>query len=1109
MNATQCPTVAELADFHLGNLPPDRLDAVGVHVEACADCERWLEERDALTDDALIAVKSITSVISPTVGLDGGPPAGRPATPLTGTIIGGFEVLEELGRGGMGVVYRAWHPRLRRIVALKVLSSGELAGESERRRFLAEAEAIARLRHPNIVQIFEVGEWVSAAGAVLPFLALEFVDGGNLPRHTANRPQPAGVAAAWVTTLARAVQHAHENGVIHRDLKPSNVLLTADGQLKLCDFGVAKLASGPELQTRTGLLIGTPEYMAPEQAGEAQRVGPAADVWALGAILYSLLTGRPPFSAPDGLSVLRRLQQDDPLSPRHLQPGIARDLETICLKCLRKEPGHRYETAGQLADDLDRFRQGITVIARPTGLAERGWKWVRRRPGTATALASLLVLLFVGLPATTYLWLKTEGARRETGAALEQADAALYFSRIALAQRGLSQGDLSQARLMLEGSEPAAPGAPDRRGWEWHYLRAQASLGHRPGMRHEFNQWSWVYDVAWSPDGRRLVSTAAPVGSEGSGELKFWDVDSGRCDATVAVDRGGLRTVAWHPDGRSIVTGGRDGRILQWDLSASPPAPRELWRETATGETVNRLRFSPDARLLAAGTSHRLRIRDLATKADVLLADGWTCESLAFRPGSGSSTRRIVAGRFALESPVRMWDIPPSGPAAEITQPPGQEHCAAVAFGEGKSDGLISTARGWLGDVDIRDQAGKSPPTRLWGQRSKVAALAVSKDGRLAAGNELGAVQLWDAATGQPEFLYGAHTTGVLALAFSPDGTRLASSGKDGDICIHDVTRDPRGLSLRATSTGWGEHLGGMALTPDGRTVVAVSQLDQKVYRYDIESGRRTSTTAVPLSQKIEVPRHDQALRPDGERLAAPDPEHPETLVLYDTRDGRRLAALAGHERKPTSVAWSRDGRVLASCCPVDTSKYVIRLWDPESGEETGRLDVAGERVTWLALSDDGRQLAASTFASTVASLEGDTPTKVRLWDLPGGRERPALEGARGVAIALTFRPDGQQLAAVGALSQRVYTWDLDGSRRLLSRPSLTLATRLAYSPDGGRLAATCHDNHVRVWDSASEHEAITLTSLGVPGSGNYGFTGWIAFTPTAGSSSPATGAPP
>jgi hypothetical protein len=321
----------------------------------------------------------------------------------------------------MGVVYKARHVELNREVALKMLLRGRTADQASQSRFRTEAEAVARLQHPNIVQLFEVGEHADGDGPPRTWFTLEFVEGGSLAARVEGRPQPPEQAAAWVETLARAVHHAHEHGIVHRDLKPHNVLLTRAGQLKVCDFGVARRLDATEVRTQTGMLIGTVEYMAPEQAVGAA-VGPAADVHALGAILYALLTGKPPFQGTGVYDTLAQVRDQEPAPPSRLQPTVPRDLETVCLKCLEKEPHRRYGSAEELADDLHRFLAGEPVRARPVGAVGRAWKWARRNPAVAVLLAAVLVSLAGGAGAFYWKYREAEAAAAEAVAERDHAE---------------------------------------------------------------------------------------------------------------------------------------------------------------------------------------------------------------------------------------------------------------------------------------------------------------------------------------------------------------------------------------------------------------------------------------------------------------------------------------------------------------------------------------------------------------------------------------------------------------------------------------------------------------------------------------------------------------
>ncbi len=307
-------------------------------------------------------------------------------------LIPGYDVQAVLGRGGMGVVYKAWHVRLQRTVALKMVLFGDFARPEERERLLREAAAVAGLQHPNIVQVHDVGDHDGR-----PYFTMEFVEGGSLAQKAAGTPQPAGQAAALVATLAEAVQAAHQNGIVHRDLKPGNILLTADGAPKITDFGLARRLEDSDRPTLTSDLMGTPSYMAPEQAnGQRDAIGPGVDVYALGAILYELLTGRPPFRAETATATLQQVLADEPAPPSRLNARVPRDLETICLKCLRKEPCRRYASAVALAEDLRRFGAGEPIRARPVGRLERTVKWARRRPAAAALIAATLLLAVSG-----------------------------------------------------------------------------------------------------------------------------------------------------------------------------------------------------------------------------------------------------------------------------------------------------------------------------------------------------------------------------------------------------------------------------------------------------------------------------------------------------------------------------------------------------------------------------------------------------------------------------------------------------------------------------------------------------------------------------------------
>src|SRR5271157_5902327 len=413
----------------------EMLDSGRTPEEVCRDCpellpevrRRWKAFR--LVDGSLAALFPDPETPPRADAIVAVPhPAELPQVP-------GYRVEALLGRGGMGVVYRAWHLRLNRAVALKMLLAGPCARPEELERFLREAQAVAGLHHPNIVQVYDVGDVEGR-----PYFTMEFVEGGNLADQIRGVPQPAHQAAARVETLAEAIHAAHQSGIVHRDLKPANILLTGDGTPKVTDFGLARRLEGDGGLTLSGVPVGTPSYMAPEQAqGKRQAIGPATDVYALGAILYELLTGRPPFRAESSTATLQQVLTDEPVSPTRLNRQVPRDLTTICLKCLSKEPHRRYASAAALGEDLRRFLRGEHIAARRAGRLERLARWARRSPAAAALLAITLLVATTLLGAGGSLIGRQIRTARAVEADLREADRLQRQSAFPEAGAGLEQ----------------------------------------------------------------------------------------------------------------------------------------------------------------------------------------------------------------------------------------------------------------------------------------------------------------------------------------------------------------------------------------------------------------------------------------------------------------------------------------------------------------------------------------------------------------------------------------------------------------------------------------------------------------------------------------------
>jgi WD40 repeat protein/serine/threonine protein kinase len=1073
--------------------------------------------------------QDLTRADSATNGLDRLPPPPPrlvPDLPLPAAVpdaarpnFGGYEVLGELGRGGMGVVYRAWDERLKRVVALKLIQPGAAADPQALARFRTEAEAVARLRHPNIVQIHEVSE-----ASPCPYCVLEYVDGGSLAERIAGMPQPAEASAALVAILARAVQAAHDAGIVHRDLKPANVLLCrkasagksecrnpksetnpnhpnpndpnrkasairdtgfgmvsdsgvriSDWEPKVTDFGLAKLAGGAAAgQTQSGAILGTPSYMAPEQAaGRARDVGPAADVYGLGAILYELLTGRPPFRGETATDTLLQVLTGDPVPPSRLRPGLPRDLEVVCLKCLEKEPGRRYRTAAALAEELGRFLAREPIQARPLSAPARLWRWCRRKPALATAsglaAVALVAVIVLSIGFGIFQSRAATKLREALGDAENHRRSAQRLSAGLALDRGIAlceQGEIARGLLWLTRSLEiaTAAGAEDLEpairanlaAWRTCLFSLQASLDHSNA----------VFSAAFSPDGKLVLTgdavekarlwdarAAVPVGTpikaspgpsdapvlvafkpDGSafltagfrsGKVRFWDTKTRQVIGPTIEYPGGVFGVAFSPDGKLLLTSGQDGRARMWDADSHQPVGKLL----APGKGDMAGAFSPDGKTFVTGCadgtvlfwdthSRQVSGRSLVQRGQVT--------AVAFRPDG----KVLLTG--STDGFARLWEVATGRLLREVQVARGHPpRVAALAF---SPDGMTFLSGDHHHHARLWDTASGAPLGALQ-HGGTVRAVAFSPDGRtvLTASNDMTA-RLWKAPRGARAGTVLLHPHHVSAVAFSPDGRLLATGCRDSVARLWEAGSGRHVRDLTG-HRGW---VRGVAFSPDSRLLATVS-FDRTARLWNLETGG-------PQRLAWEFPGvlFNVDFSPDGHSLLIGGRYAAQQL---GTGAGKERGPLLQHRHLVNGVAFSPDGRLLAT----GSADRTARLWAAGSGTLRLRLQHPAV-VSTVAFSPDGQTL-----------LTGCEDHLARFWDVASARlvGQPLSHG--GWVQGVAFGRDGQLVATCGGITARI--WDA-ASRRPLGPPlqheSFVMA--VACSPDGSTLVTGSDDRTARLW---------------------------------------------
>ncbi|MEO1995803.1 MAG: protein kinase, partial [Planctomycetaceae bacterium] len=1031
---------------------------------------------------------------------------------------GDYELIQEIARGGMGVVYKARQTKLNRIVALKMILSGQLASSEDVQRFYVEAEAAASLEHPGIVPIHEIGEHDDQH-----FFSMGFIEGDSLDAQVKDGPLPAREAAAVLRQIAEAIRYAHERGVIHRDLKPANILIDASGQPKVTDFGLAKKTEGNSEMTGTGQILGTPGYMPPEQArGDIDNIGPAADTYALGAILYALLTGRPPFQSTTVMETLVAVLEQEPVAPRQLNPGLDPDLETICLKCLQKDIKRRYATTGALVDELDRYLNDEPILARPIGQLERTWRWCKRKPALAGlgALAAILLLtLGIGGPAAALQQsaLRTEAeqaqedaetqrglaesreteareaqaqegklrvlaevreqeaqqARLEADRERERTAKVLYGTNIALAYREWRGNDLRKVGQLLNDCPP------EFRNWEWHYLdslkhkEAKTLLGHTgdPG---------WV---KFSRDGTRL----ATVGKIDF-QLKLWDVKTGAELLSLPL-RSSRPVVDISVDNETMLIG-ENGTLKLI--------------ETTTGTKLRTIGSSESELKAAIFIDESRKIVASYFDGSVMTYDVASgrvthrCPRKLESTGSYnifSADGRLIAGRQ--DHSVSVWSVETGDVKFQVEELAIKNPNFVLS-----ADGHTLAAAGEIRGIKFwNTESGKLLNTIRIHNRS-LEAVAISFDGkRIAMGSDDRTCRVFDTRSGEELLVIRGHTAGINYTAFNSDASVLASASKDGTIKLWNISdrlivapsvadtesskpmvrpRHGAGMDL-VTLFGHNAPVYDVAISPDGKRIATSGMVvplgNQQIKVWSIDELSEVAT--FPVSGGL---LHTLNFSPDSRFLAIAsggmgNTERQGSTAIWDVETRKQVFEFAGIPCMLCQPVFSPDGKNMAVVY-ARLNGGVIQIWSLPEGKKRQEIQVNGERLTSIVFSPQSDLV-----------FTGSHPGKgvVRVWNVNDGGEvldRPTLNAPTGV-FRMAMNPKG--ILATANMDASITVWDVEQGKtvgKLTGHGSY--AVGLAFSPDGKRLLSSSEDMTVKLWDLTLSRELLTFRDH-LPGEAVYG----------------------
>ncbi len=1030
--------------------------------------------------------------------------------------IGRFQILDKLGAGAFGTVYKAYDPVLEREVAVKVPNPGLLSSERDKQRYLREPKAAGQLHHPNIVPVFEA----SLDGDNI-FIVSAFIKGRTLEKAIEEKRPDLRRAATLVMKLARALQYAHENGIVHRDVKPANIMLDAKGEPLLMDFGLARIQESAEKLTMNEAVLGTPAYMSPEQAAHNnENVGPASDQYSLGVILFEMLCGQRPFSGPAAIVMSLVIKQEPP-APRSLNKKVPRDLETICLKAMAKEPKKRFADCQEFADDLERWLQDEPITARRTTIVERGIRWSRRNPLVAALTSSVGALLFLVAIISSFAAVRLdqerrrasqkdeeatnqkqlaennatearEQARRAEDQAIEvnrQKEIALrerdragaesnrafrnaYISEMNLVQRDWDQNDFVSLRNRLTKTSQKNPDDDDPRGFEWFYWRRLVYGGQQAFIGHN----GPVSCVSFSTDGKRIVS------GDAHGVIKVWDANTGGEIRTLKHSAEGLSpiisNVEFSPNGSMIASGAvlippaqltfqqrRSGIVTVWDGTTGA----EIVSLDRKAKSISSIRFSPDEKRLICGEIElpELKIRAVFPSAP--------------------------------RGAITVWDTATGHQLLDVD-------LNAVTKIVISSDGQRAASVDPVNAIKVRSLSDDKDESTLIGHNDTLTSVVFNSDGKkIISGSSNGVIKVWDLSTAQETLSIPAHTGVVKCAVFSTNEKHILTGGQDTRVKLWNAFDGRELFTLR----GHSGSVNAVAFSPDGRKIVTGS--NDNLVKIWKENATQSPLTLVGHSDIRCI-----AFTPDGKRIVSGSWDR--TVKVWDLTTGGNTLTYKGHSDHITALAISADGKTIAT----GGAENRATLWNLETGEDIFVLQC---QMSSAAFSPDGSRIVVGNrdwlgvfdvatgdlcfsigdkingVGSVVFSPDGQKILCVA-WngfiELLSATDGKPFISTKGFCTKAVFSASGSQTVCSGRMIEV-----RDATTLQLNLTIDTECNDAVFSPDGRRIASI-GEKGVKFWDVTTGQEVLTLEGGGrcvafsadgrrVACGGEHGITIWDA----------------